>query len=420
MELHGLIAVVLGVTALFSWVNARWFRLPHTIGAMAAALAGTLALLALRLAWPGAGTTVLGFVHVIDFRGVVLDWMLGYLLFAGALHVDLGQLVRHSAVIALLSTLGLLISTGVVAVATWGLAQLVGLPLGPLDCLAFGALVSPTDPVAVLGLLRRAGVREDLRAQVAGESLFNDGVGVVVFLVIMRALDGHVPSAGEVGLLLVREALGGALLGALVGYGVYRMLRVVDHHQTELLVTLAAAAGVWTLAARLHVSGAIAAVVCGLALGNYGRALAMSATTREHLDAFWRFVDDVLNAVLFVLIGLEVTTLRLSPASALAAGGAVLVALVGRFCGVAVPVAALRCWRPMPPGTIRTMTWAGLRGGISIALALALPPGPARDVLVAMAYAVVVFSVLVQGLTVGRLARRWARPAHEAGEDAVA
>jgi CPA1 family monovalent cation:H+ antiporter len=280
----------------------------------------------------------------------------------------------------------------------------------------FGALISPTDPIAVLAILKTAKAPRALATKIAGESLFNDGVAVVVFLVLLHLATG---SAGmgpaQIGILLAREALGGTVLGLVCGGVAYLMLKRVDDYQTEILLTLALVMGGYSLALALHVSGPIAIVVAGLLVGNHGRMLAMSDTTRENLDKFWELVDEILNAVLFVLIGLEVLLIEFSKSLALGIAVAVPLTLVARFLSVGVPLAILRRSRSVEPNAVRILTWGGLRGGISVALALTLPAGPERGTILAVTYGVVVFSILVQGMTIKGLVRSVARPAPAQG-----
>jgi CPA1 family monovalent cation:H+ antiporter len=311
----------------------------------------------------------------------------------------------------------------VVGGLTWTLLAVVGLPARPIYCLLFGALVSPTDPIAVMAILRQAGVPKDMEVTIAGESLFNDGVGVAIFLGLLEVATGQSGfDAGRLIGLFLWEAVGGAALGFALGWVTVRMLSRVDNYQVEVLLSLALVAGGYALTNALHTSGPIAMVVAGLLIGNLGRAYAMSATTVEHLDTFWELIDEVLNSVLFVLIGLEVLTLTLTGRYLLTGLAAVPVVLVARLVSVAGPIAVIRRWVALDPSAARVLTWGGLRGGISVSLALSIPdsaegrPVPERDVLVALTYVVVVFSILVQGLTVGPLTRHWLRTRTRNGE----
>jgi CPA1 family monovalent cation:H+ antiporter len=346
------------------------------------------------------------FVRSIDFSEVLLKGMLSLLLFAGAMHVNLRDLKSYGWQIGALALLGTLASTLAVGFGMWLVLPLLGVALPLLYCLLFGALISPTDPVAVMGILKSAGAPKNLETVITGESLFNDGVGVVIFSLLAGvALSGAAPSFGQGAQLLVREAGGGIVFGWLLGYLTYRMLKSVDQYQVEVLLTLAAVIGGYALAGHLHVSGPLAMVVAGVMIGNRGRADAMSDTTRQYVDMFWELIDEILNAVLFVLIGMEVLLLAL-PGQLLAGGAAaILVTLLARLLTVGVPVAVLDRAFALPPRSWQVLTWGGLRGGISVALALSLPNGPARDVVLALTYCVVVASILGQGLSISRVIR---------------
>ena len=405
MHLFDILAILLSLAAAFSWINHRFIRLPTTIGLMLLALLLSLGLLIAPLdsEWQAALKQLLEDVH---FEDTVLHGMLGFLLFAGALHVDLHDLARQKWVIAILASASVIGATLLIALGGWLLFRLIGLDVPFIYCLLFGALISPTDPIAVLGILKGAGAPESLNTKITGESLFNDGVAVVLFLTLLGIATGaKEPSLlGALG-MLGYEALGGALMGFLSGGLVLLMLSRVDDYQVEILLTLALATGGYALAEHLHLSAPIAIVVAGLMIGNHGRQRAMSEKTRRHLDDFWELVDEILNAVLFVLIGLEVLVLELSGGPLLAGALAIPLVLAARALSVGLPIGMMRRMRDFAPGTVTLLTWAGLRGGISIALALSLPAGETRDILVSVTYVIVVFSILVQGLTLGPLVR---------------
>ena len=344
------------------------------------------------------------FVASIDFGETLLHGMLAFLLFAGALHVDLEDLRNQALPVAVLSTVGVILATFLAGTFFWLVAGWIGFEISFIFALLFGALISPTDPIAVLGILKTVGAPKTLETKITGESLFNDGVGVVVFLTVLGVAVGQrEPEAGQVALFLVKEAAGGALLGFVLGWIFYRLLKSVDAYQVEILLTLALAAGGYSLAEAIHVSAPIAIVVAGLFIGNHGRSFAMSDTTREHLDTFWELVDEILNAVLFVIIGLEFLAIDLDKAYLVIAFSAIIIVLVSRFLSVAILVKPMSIKHEFTRGVIEILTWGGLRGGISIALALSLPPVPERQVILAATYIVVVFSVLVQGLTIGKV-----------------
>ena len=406
MELFATVAALLAITALLAYLNERVIGLPTTIGVMLIALAISVVVLVLgSLGVLSIADRARELVAAAALEQTLLGGMLSFLLFAGALHVDLGDLLDRWLEVGLFATLGVVVSTAVVALAAYASARLLGLPLGFAYCLVFGAIVAPTDPVAVIGILRRSGVAAGLRALIAGESLFNDGFAVVVFATLAGLAAGSVHlHAGELALFLAEEALGGAALGLALGWVGYLALRSIDSYQIEVLITLALVAGGFALAGLIHVSGPLAVVVMGLFIGNRGRRLGMSEKTREHLDSFWELLDEVFNAVLFVLIGLELLVIDLHPA-ALAAGAVAIVAVTGSRL-LAVGGTMRLMGRPGP----LVATWAGLRGGISVALALSLPAGPERELILTMTYVVVIFSIAVQGLTLQPLASRLRSP----------
>lgn len=406
MALLDITALLLSLAAVFSYINYRYIRLPSTIGLMLIALLVSLAIIAmakLGLGFPEQWAHDV--LRRIDFNQTLLHGMLSLLLFAGALHVNLEDLARQKWVIAILASVGVLSSTAIIGLLSWWLFALLGMDIPLIYCLLFGALISPTDPIAVLGILKSAGAPRSLETKITGESLFNDGVGVVVFLVLLGIATSGEVELSEVALLFAEEAIGGVLFGLLIGWIAYRMLASVDNYQVEILITLALVMGGYSLAGALHLSGPIAIVVAGLLVGNHGRVLAMSEKTREHLDTFWELVDEILNAVLFVLIGLEVLALQFQQAHLIAALGLIPVVLLARFVSVGAPVSLMRHFRTFSPHAVKILTWGGLRGGISVALALSLPAGSERDAIVAVTYVIVVFSILVQGLSVGRLIR---------------
>jgi CPA1 family monovalent cation:H+ antiporter len=409
MTLFQILAILVSLAAVFSYLNHRFLRLPTTIGVMLIALLMSLALIASGSLGAGFEAEVETMLRDIDFEQTLLHGMLSFLLFAGALHVNLADLARQRWVIATLASLGVLGATLIIGLLSWWLFRLLGLDMPFLYCLVFGALISPTDPIAVLGILKSAGASKTLETKITGESLFNDGIAVVLFLVLAGiAFGGQDLGTGEVLWLFAQEAVGGALFGLAAGALAFWMLRSVDNYQVEVLITLALTTGGYALAEAWHLSAPIAIVVAGLLVGNHGRVLAMSEKTREHLDTFWELVDEVLNAVLFVLIGLEVLVLAFRDEYLLAGLLTIPIVLLARLVSVGLPIGLMRRYRRFSPGVVKILTWGGLRGGISVALALSLPPGQVRDTLVAVTYIVVVFSILVQGLSIGRLVRAYA------------
>ena len=409
MSPFALFSLVIVVAALFSFVNHRFIGLPTIIGGTLIALAMSLVLIvAGAIGLPVRERVAVSLVR-LDFGRVVLDGMLAFLLFAGALSVNLEALLGQKLTVGALATVGVVVSTFLVGGLTWLLSSLLGLGLGITESLLFGAVISPTDPIAVLGILRGSGASKSLQAQMAGESLFNDGIGVVMFSVLLGIAGtsghaGHGPDAGAVALMLVREVAGSFALGLGLGWLTILMLRSVDNYQVEILLTLALAMGLYSLATALHTSGPLAVVVAGLIIGGMGRARAMSPRTVMHLDMFWEIIDEVLNVVLFVLIGFEFLVVPFSGSLLLLGLTVVPMVLVGRYLSVGATVLALGRQRRFQPHAVKILTWGGLRGGLSLAMALSLGPSIAgRHAILAVTYMVVVFSIAVQGLTFGRL-----------------
>lgn len=404
-----LVTAVLGLTAAFAYINVRWVKLPSAIGLLLTALLsafGTKLAAALGLV---DLTPVVDLLRQIDFRETLLEGMLGPLLFAGALHVDWTTLRSQKLPVLLLATVGTVLAAALIAVALWLVAGWMGLPMPFLWALAFGVLIAPTDPIAVGALLKKAGVPKELQTTITGESLFNDGIGVVVFLAVLGVLSsgpGAGFDAGAIATLFAVEVGGGIAFGLGLGLVAVRLLRKVDNYQVEILMTLALVFGGFSIASRLHVSGVLGMVVLGLVIGQSGRAIALSPVTQQRLDEFWELVDEFLNAALFVLIGVEILVLDFQSAALWLGLAMIPLVLLARFVSVALPLGAVRSRLGWPRGAFPLLTWAGIRGGISIALALALPAGDARTTVLTVAYVVVCFSILVQGLTMERVARR--------------
>ena len=417
-------AILLILATIFGAINYKFVKLPHTIGLMIVALVASLSLIALDLTFPSLGMSILvnKFLGNIDFNVTLMQGMLSFLLFAGALHVDLDQLLENKWTILTFASIGVLVSSFVIGGGFWLISGAVGLSLPFLVCLLLGVMVSPTDPVAVLGVLKTLQVPSPLKAKIAGESLFNDGVAVVLFSVLVSLVFGN---GGEEGLdtsfqltsviwLLTKEALGGLFLGLISGFIAFWLLRQIDDYVLEVLITLALVTGAYSIALHLHLSGPIAMVIAGLLIGNQGTSLAMSETTRMHVETFWELVDEILNSVLFLLIGLKIVFLLQHSSYEIAYPlliglfiAITLLSLFARFLAIALPVQIKSLNSEVDPGTVPILTWAGIRGGVSVALALSLPSSSESELLLFVTYLVVLFSVAIQGLTIENVIKRY-------------
>lgn len=400
-------AIFLSITAVLAYINHRFIGLPTTIGVMVISI--LLSIGAIFLGFLGFDQLIdyeVSLLDRLDFTEVLLDGMLSMLLFAGALHINIGDLKRYKLPIGLLACIGTLVSAVLIASGLYFMLPLLGFELPYIWCLLFGALISPTDPIAVISILASAGAPKSIETVIAGESLFNDGIGVVIFVLLLGILSsGDIPTANYVAHTLAVEAGGGIVFGFVLGAILYYMIKSIDSYQEEVLLTLAGVLGGYALASHWHLSGPLAMVMMGLMVGNHGRALAMSEKTRHYVDLFWELIDEILNAILFVFIGLEVVIIAYSGNLFIAAGLTIMIALLARLIVVGMTTKSFSKQLELPTGAWKVLTWGGLRGGISVALVLQLPTGSERDILLALTYAVVVFSILVQGLSVGKVAK---------------
>jgi monovalent cation:H+ antiporter, CPA1 family len=400
-------AIFLSITALLTYVNHRFIGLPTTIGVMVISM--ILSMVAIFLGFLGFDDLIdyeVSLLDQLDFTEVLLDGMLSMLLFAGALHVNVSDLRRYKLPIGILACVGTLLSTVIIAGALYLVLPLLGFDLAFIWCLLFGALISPTDPIAVMGILQSAGAPKSIETVIAGESLFNDGIGVVIFVLLLGVLSsGDIPSTYHVAHSLAVEAGGGIVFGLVLGCILYYLLKSIDSYQEEVLLTLAGVIGGYALASHWHLSGPLAMVMMGLMVGNHGRSMAMSDKTRHYVDLFWELIDEILNAILFVLIGLEVVMIAFSSNLFVAGGLTILIALLARLIVVGTTTTIFNKQLALPSGAWKVLTWGGLRGGISVALVLQLPDGTQRDILLTLTYAVVVFSILIQGLSIGKVAK---------------
>jgi len=408
-------ALLLTMSALFGWLNLRLFRLPHTIGLLVMGVGSSLLLLLLHSLVPQLGivAAITRAIGSIDFYSTIMNGMLAFLLFAGALHFDLNSLRNEKWAIASMASIGVVISTAAIGCGLWAAARLLGFDLPLVWALVFGALISPTDPVAVLSLLKSVAVPASIKAKIAGESLFNDGVAVVAFSVLLAIALGTPDGAPQqislfkLAEVLVYQAGGGIVFGLATGWIACRAMASIDDHIVEILISLGTCVATYALCHRLHMSGPIAIVVAGLMIGSRGAETAMSPKVREYMFSFWEVIEEILNSVLFLLIGLEVLVIHFDASHALIVAAAIPIALVGRFVSVSAPILLLSFLRSFPPGSIPILAWGGLRGGVSVALALSLPDSPAKPIILTATYAVVIFSIVVQGLTVKRVVARW-------------
>ncbi len=407
MSIITITSILVTFCAIFSYINFRFIKLPTTIGIMVMALVVSSFIMLM----PAIGIDILPSVrHImngIDFSETLLHGMLSFLLFAGALHVNWQTLQNQKYIISFMALIGTVLSTALVGLVVYHLFPALGFNISFIHALLFGALISPTDPIAVMAILKKAGVPKTLETKVVGESLFNDGVAVVIFITLLGIATHGETTASHVAMLFVEEAVGGIVLGGVLGYIAFIMLRSVDNYQVEIFLTLALVMGGYELASALHTSGPIAMVVAGLIVGNVGRAKAMSDHTKENLDNFWELIDEFLNALLFLLLGFSLLIIEFNQAAFYAGLIMIPVLLLIRYTSVILPVSVLKRFRSFSPGAANILTWGGLRGGISVALALSLPASEVRDFLLLVTYCIVMFSIIVQGLTIGKLAQRY-------------
>ncbi|RWX02546.1 cation:proton antiporter [Flavobacterium cerinum] len=408
MELYYSLSVLIVIASFFAYFNVRFLKLPSTIGVMVIAMAVSILLVIFGSAFPSALNQVSSLVKGFDFTELLMGAMLNFLLFAGAVHINLKDLREQRTPIVVFSTVSVIISTFVVGSLLYYLLPLLGLYLPYIYCLLFGALISPTDPVAVLSILKSAKVKKSLETKIAGESLFNDGVAVVVFAVILQLAQGSAVDVtiGHIAWLLIKEAGGGFILGVVLGVGASKAMKKIDDYKVSVLITLSVVMGGYLIASQLHISGPLTMVFAGLIIGNFKKNWAMSPVTKDYLDKFWELNDEILNAILFLFIGFNLLLVKDINNYWLPGLSCVVLVLFSRFISIWLPTKFIRFREKFSKGTIKMLVWGGLRGGVSIALALSINDGPYRDIIIAITYFVVVFSIVVQGLTISRLAAR--------------
>jgi len=405
MDFFHLLSILIALSAGFSYINYRVFKLPNVIGLMVVSLIFSFVILITGHFFPQFRNWVESMLLSINFSDLLLEVMLSFMLFAGAIHIKLADLKAERLSIILFSTISVVLSTVIIGYSSYYLLNAFEIRVELIDAMLFGALISPTDPIAVISILKTAGVSKSLETKIAGESLFNDGVAVVVFITILQLTKPGVQlDFGSIATLFAKEAIGGILLGIIIGYLGFKLIVSIDNYQVEVLITLAIVMGGYTLAHFVHVSGPLAMVAAGLITGNQSKNLGMSSVTAEYVDKFWELIDEILNAILFVLIGLELLILETNSNLLLVAFILIGITLVTRYFSVWVPSIIIRLKEELTQRTLFILTWGGLRGGISIALALSIHPDQQRDTWVTITYVIVCFSILVQGLTIGKLA----------------
>ncbi len=407
MELYYSFSVLIVLASLFAYINYRVLKLPSTIGIMVIAIIVSVILVASGDNFlPKTTNGLIKLVNSLDFTEVLMGAMLNFLLFAGGIHVNIKDLKEQFGPVVIFSTVGVIISTFAVAFGTFYLLPLVGIQMPFIYCLVFGALISPTDPVAVLSILKQANVSKSLETKVAGESLFNDGMAVVVFTVVLQLAIGKEIdlNVANIGLLLLREAGGGLLLGVLLGFSASRAMRVVDDYIISVLVTLSVVMGGYLIAHELHISAPLAMVAAGLFMGNFNMRFKMKSVTQDYLIKFWELIDEIMNAVLFLFIGFELLLIKDLNEYLVAGGICILIVLLARWVAIFVPTKFMAFKYRFSPQTVKVLVWGGIRGGVSIALALSIPVNEYSQIIISITYCVVVFSIVVQGLTIAKVA----------------
>ncbi|MEJ0056125.1 MAG: sodium:proton antiporter [Bacteroidota bacterium] len=407
MELYYSLSILIVLAAFFSYLNLRYLKLPSTIGVMIIAMLASVGLIFSGRKYPHLFEVFTNVIASVDFTEVLMGAMLNFLLFAGAIHISLHELRKQRIPIMIFSTLGVIISTIVVGVLMYYTFQALTYPVPLLQCLVFGALISPTDPIAVIGILKSAGIRKSLEIKVAGESLFNDGVAVVLFAVLLQlARRSNVDITFiHISGLFLQEAGGGMLVGLLIGYIGSHGIKRIDSYNVTVMITLAIVMGGYLVTRYLHVSGPLTMVVAGLMIGNYGRNIGMSSVDRSYLDKFWELIDEILNAILFLIIGFELLVIPELQQYWLIGSLSILIVLVARFLSIWLPIRFIPNIGRFDRKTIVILVWGGLRGGVSVALALTIDSSLHHDLFLSITYYVVVFSIVIQGLTVGKIAK---------------
>jgi len=408
MDLSEILSATIVLASVFAYVNHRWIKWPPTIGVMVLALLSSMLIIVFGEFIPAFSEKAVMLVARLDFQKVLFNFMLSFLLFAGAVQVNAKKLKEERLSVLVLSTVGIVISTFLIGGLSWYLFQLFQIQVAFVYCMLFGALISPTDPIAVLAILKEAKIPSSLEVKISGESLFNDGVAVVLFISIAEIATNGIQhfDAFEVIKLFVREAVGGLVFGVILGYTGFLALRSIDNYKVEVLITLAIVMGGYAIAGHLHISGPLAMVVAGIITGNKVKDEVMSDVTQDYLIKFWEMIDEILNAILFLLIGMEMLIIKINFTVFIIGIIIILIVLLTRWISVWIPIYFLQYWIKFEKNAVLILTWGGLRGGLSVALALSLTPAMHKNEFVLITYIVVVFSIIVQGLTIGPLAKK--------------
>ena len=408
MQSYEIFTFIICLAALFSYVNHKFIKWPPTIGIMVLSLAFSVLLMISARLFPTKSTLLINLITSIDFHDLLMNSMLGFLLFAGSIHIDAKSLRKERLPVITLATAGILISTFIVGSLLFFLFGSFHLSIGYIYCLLFAALISPTDPVAILAILKRSGIPKSLELKISGESLFNDGVAVVVFLTILEVARLGIDKMSfiDIAVLFTRSACGGLLFGLLLGYVSFYAMRSIDKYEVEVMITIATVMGGYLFAGIIQVSGPLAMVVAGIVIGSKGRESGISDVTKDYLHKFWELIDEMLNALLFLLMGFEMLLIKLNTTIIIISLVSIAIVLFARWVSVAIPVSLLRFKIKFEKNAIVILTWGGLRGGLSVALALSLPKEMYRDQFVSITYIIVIFSIIVQGLTIGKLYRK--------------
>jgi CPA1 family monovalent cation:H+ antiporter len=412
MTFYNTLSIVIVLAAAFGYINYRYLKLPNTIGIMLMSLAASLILIATSWIHPALFNKSIMLISSVNFYNLLMKVMLSFLLFGGSIHINAANLKKQAIPVLTFSTIGVILSTFIVGILFFLIAGLFKLQINFIECLLFGALISPTDPIAVLGILREANIPQSLEIKITGESLFNDGVAVVIFISIFDIMQAGTENISVTNalLLFLKEAIGGLLFGTVLGYAGFMVLKSIDNYKVESMITLAMVMGGYLLADKLHISGPLAMVVAGIITGNKSRRDGMSNTTRDYVDKLWEMIDETLNAILFLFIGLQMLVIPFNMLVFWLGIISIIIVLASRFISVAIPINFLLFKTPFEKKSTTILTWGGLRGGISVALALSLPPGGYKEVIVSVTYIIVLFSITVQGLTIGKLVKKINHP----------